>query len=66
MLLHCVAYNKSYVVGMTDFLLSALPGITVGDIGNKFGFSANDNGFLKLDNVRIPRENMLMRYSQVM
>ena len=51
---------------MTDFLLSTVPGITVGDIGNKFGFGANDNGFLKLDNVRIPRENMLMRHSQVM
>ena len=66
MLLHRVAHNRSYIVGMTDFLLSTVPGITVGDIGNKFGFGANDNGFLKLDNVRIPRENMLMRHSQVM
>jgi len=41
------------------------PGITVGDIGPKFGYNTKDNGFLKFDNYRIPRENMLMRYSKV-
>lgn len=42
-----------------------LPGIMVGDIGPKFGFTEVDNGFLKMDNVRIPRENMLMKYAKV-
>ncbi|XP_069809763.1 peroxisomal acyl-coenzyme A oxidase 1 isoform X1 [Dendropsophus ebraccatus] len=42
-----------------------LPGVTVGDIGPKFGFDETDNGFLKFDKVRIPRENMLMKYAQV-
>uniref|UniRef100_A0A3B5ADB2 Acyl-coenzyme A oxidase n=2 Tax=Stegastes partitus TaxID=144197 RepID=A0A3B5ADB2_9TELE len=42
-----------------------LPGIVVGDIGPKFGFHEVDNGYLKLENVRIPRENMLMKYSKV-
>ncbi|XP_066519533.1 peroxisomal acyl-coenzyme A oxidase 1 isoform X2 [Hoplias malabaricus] len=42
-----------------------LPGVTVGDIGPKFGFDEIDNGYLKLDNVRIPRENMLMKYAKV-
>ncbi|XP_066443576.1 peroxisomal acyl-coenzyme A oxidase 1 isoform X2 [Eleutherodactylus coqui] len=42
-----------------------LPGVIVGDIGPKFGFDETDNGFLKLDKVRIPRENMLMKYAQV-
>ncbi|XP_037326729.2 peroxisomal acyl-coenzyme A oxidase 1 isoform X1 [Pungitius pungitius] len=42
-----------------------LPGIVVGDIGPKFGFSEVDNGFLKLENVRIPRENMLMKFAKV-
>ena len=42
-----------------------LPGVTVGDIGPKFGFELKDNGFLKLDHVRIPRENMLMKLAQV-
>ncbi|KAK0142698.1 Peroxisomal acyl-coenzyme A oxidase 1 [Merluccius polli] len=42
-----------------------LPGIVIGDIGPKFGFDAIDNGYLKLEHVRIPRENMLMKYAQV-
>lgn len=43
-----------------------LPGVVVGDIGPKFGFDEVDNGFLKLENVRVPRENMLMRFAKVM
>ena len=42
-----------------------LPGITVGDIGPKLGYLGMDNGFLKLDHVRIPRDQMLMKYSKV-
>jgi len=37
----------------------------MGDIGLKLGYNTKDNGFLRLDNVRIPRENMLMRYAKV-
>jgi len=42
-----------------------LPGITVGDIGMKFGnaaYNTMDNGVLRFDHVRIPRNQMLMRY----
>ncbi|XP_034197728.1 putative peroxisomal acyl-coenzyme A oxidase 1.2, partial [Prunus dulcis] len=45
-----------------------LPGITVGDIGMKFGngaYNSMDNGVLRFDNVRIPRDQMLMRVAQV-
>eukprot|EP01125_Pyxidicula_operculata_P014747 TRINITY_DN494_c0_g3_i1.p1 TRINITY_DN494_c0_g3~~TRINITY_DN494_c0_g3_i1.p1 ORF type:complete len:482 (-),score=120.82 TRINITY_DN494_c0_g3_i1:88-1533(-) len=42
-----------------------LPGIEVGDLGPKLGDHANDTGFLRLDNVRVPRENMLSKYQQV-
>ncbi|KAE8055879.1 hypothetical protein FH972_012691 [Carpinus fangiana] len=45
-----------------------LPGITVGDIGMKFGsgaYNTMDNGVLRFDHVRIPRDQMLMRVSQV-
>lgn len=45
--------------------LSSVVGITVGDIGPKFGYEEMDNGYLKMDNYRIPRENMLMKYAQV-
>nr|XP_043629337.1 peroxisomal acyl-coenzyme A oxidase 1-like isoform X1 [Erigeron canadensis]XP_043629344.1 peroxisomal acyl-coenzyme A oxidase 1-like isoform X1 [Erigeron canadensis] len=47
---------------------SPLPGITVGDIGLKFGngaYNTMDNGVLRFNYVRIPRDQMLMRVSQV-
>nr|BAE25794.1 unnamed protein product [Mus musculus] len=43
-----------------------LPGITVGDIGPKMGFENIDNGFLRLNHVRVPRENMLSRFAEVL
>ncbi|XXG43054.1 hypothetical protein AAC387_Pa01g3178 [Persea americana] len=45
-----------------------LPGITIGDIGMKFGngaYNTMDNGVLQFNHVRIPRNQMLMRVSQV-
>ncbi len=42
-----------------------VPGITLGDIGPKFELINTANGFLKLDHVRVPRTNMLMRNAQV-
>ncbi|KAG8129019.1 putative Acyl-coenzyme A oxidase protein, partial [Naja naja] len=39
--------------------------ITIGDIGPKFGYDEMDNGYLKMDNFRIPRENMLMKHAKV-
>jgi hypothetical protein len=44
---------------------SPLPGITLGDIGGKFGsgaYNSMDNGVLRFDHVRIPRDQMLMRF----
>jgi acyl-CoA oxidase len=43
-----------------------LPGIILGDIGPKFAFEFVDNGFLRFEQVRIPRRNMLMRYATVL
>ncbi|KAI8872029.1 acyl-CoA oxidase [Ramicandelaber brevisporus] len=42
-----------------------MPGITVGDVGPKFGFNAVDNGFVLFDRVRIPRSDMLARNAGV-
>ncbi|OIT23516.1 peroxisomal acyl-coenzyme a oxidase 1, partial [Nicotiana attenuata] len=45
-----------------------LPGVTVGDIGMKFGngaYNTMDSGVLRFDHVPIPRDQMLMRVSQV-
>eukprot|EP00250_Pteridium_aquilinum_P003873 c14148_g1_i1 orf=59-2065(+) len=45
-----------------------LPGVTVADIGVKFGnggYNTMDNGLLRFDRVPIPRDNMLMRLATV-
>ncbi|KAF1806257.1 acyl-CoA dehydrogenase/oxidase C-terminal [Mucor lusitanicus] len=47
--------------------LKPCKGVRVGDIGPKAygGFATTDNGYALFDNVRIPRENMLMKFAQV-
>ena len=42
-----------------------MKGIKVGDIGPKIGYNSKDNGWLILDQVRIPRKNMLCRFSAI-
>ncbi|CAO3698935.1 unnamed protein product [Rhizopus stolonifer] len=42
-----------------------LKGITVGDIGPKFGFNSVDNGFIMFDHYRIPHISFLAKFSQV-
>ena len=34
-------------------------------MGPKFGYSSKDNGWMHMDNVRIPRSHMLCRYMKV-
>jgi len=43
-----------------------LPGVQCGDIGDKMGYNAVDNGFLRFDHVRIPKDAMLMGHSKVL
>ncbi|XP_039182538.1 peroxisomal acyl-coenzyme A oxidase 2 [Crotalus tigris] len=67
-------YLKGHCYGMHPFIVqirslrdhSPGQGITLGDIGPKMGFENIDNGFLILKNVRVPRENMLAKFSQVL
>ncbi|XP_054834642.1 peroxisomal acyl-coenzyme A oxidase 2-like [Eublepharis macularius] len=67
-------YLKGKCYGMHPFMVqirslrdhSPAPGVTVGDIGPKMNFEQTDNGYLLLKNVRIPKENMLARFSQVL
>lgn len=42
-----------------------LPGIELGDLGPKLGDAANDTGFMRLKEVRIPREMMFSRHQEV-
>lgn len=77
---HAVVYARLLIngkdYGVNGFIVQLrslddhlpLPGITVGDIGMKFGsgaYNTMDNGVLQFDHVRIPRTQMLMRVSQV-
>ena len=70
---HAQLYIKGKHYGIQTFVVPIrdmethmpLKGITVGDLGHKLGFHIKDNGYLRFDHVRIPRENMLMKYSKV-
>ena len=42
-----------------------LPGLEVGDIGPKFGYSSKDNGFMAFTNYRVPRKSLLGKYVSV-
>lgn len=56
----------AFVVPIRDMATHLpLPGIKVGDIGPKFGYNGVDNGFLSFNHVRVPLDNMLMRFSKV-
>lgn len=74
---HCVVMArlilKSVDYGMHAFIMqirsledhTVLPGVEAGDIGRKMGWNGYDNGYLKLNQVRIPRDQMLMKYAKV-
>ena len=63
----CINFTHRNFFTFTYLFISLLyaVGITVGDIGPKFGYATMDNGFLCFDHVRIPRQNMLMKNAQV-
>merc|ERR1712004_917270 len=53
------------LVRMRDNDLKTIPGVTIEDMGYKMGLNGVDNAKLSFDNVRIPRENLLNKYSDV-
>lgn len=67
-------FTKGECHGMHGFLVQLrdytthqpLQGVSLGDIGPKYGFDTIDNGFLRLTHLRIPRDNMLMKSCQVL
>ncbi|MBT0565972.1 acyl-CoA dehydrogenase [Williamsia sp. CHRR-6] len=54
-----------FVVQIRDNKGKPMPGVTIGDSGYKGGLAGVDNGRLRFDNVRVPRENLLNRYGDV-
>ncbi|XP_060608673.1 peroxisomal acyl-coenzyme A oxidase 1-like [Ruditapes philippinarum] len=66
-------YTKGKCHGIHAFVVqirslkdhTPMPGVSVGDIGNKLGYEGMDNGYLMFNNYRVPRDAMLMRYAKV-
>lgn len=52
----------AFVVQIRDVdTFKHMKGVKSGDMGHKVGYQSKDNGWASFDQVRIPRENMLMR-----
>ena len=73
---HCVVFAQliveevnhgihAVIVPIRDESLNIMPGVRVEDMGYKMGLNGVDNAKLFFDNVRVPRENLLNRYSDV-
>ncbi|XP_058460945.1 probable peroxisomal acyl-coenzyme A oxidase 1 [Malaya genurostris] len=43
-----------------------LPGLELGEVGDKIGYKGVNNGYLGFNNYRIPRNNMLMKNAQLL
>merc|ERR1719495_2395734 len=50
---------------MRDNDMKTMPGVTIEDMGYKMGLNGVDNAKITFDNVRIPREALLNKYSDV-
>jgi acyl-CoA oxidase len=38
-----------------------LEGLEIGDLGTKYGYNFKDNGFIRFNSFRIPRENLVRK-----
>lgn len=56
---------NAFIVPIRDAKMNPLPGMTINDMGVKFGLNGVDNAALKYKQVRIPRENLMNRYADV-
>jgi len=73
---HIVVFAQLWVKGKNEGIhgvlvrcrgdeLEPVPGVTVEDMGHKMGLNGVDNAKLTFDNVRVPRENLLNKYSDI-
>lgn len=61
----CHGLNAFVVPIRSTTTLQAFPGVIVGDLGEKVGLRAIDNGFVMFNQYHIPRENLLARTGDV-
>ena len=53
------------MVPIRDAKMKEFPGVTITDMGVKMGMNGVDNAALSFSNVRIPRVNMLNKFTDV-
>jgi len=56
---------NAFLVPVRDNNMQAMPGVTINDMGVKFGVNGVDNAALKFKDVRIPRVNMMNKHADV-
>ena len=54
-----------FLVKIRDENMNEMPGVTITDMGVKMGLNGVDNAAVRFNKVRIPRENMLNKYTDV-
>lgn len=58
--------TRTFIVPLRDpKTFKTLPGITIGDIGRKYGRDGIDNGYIQFSSVRVPRFNLLSKHVEV-
>merc|ERR1711971_295572 len=73
---HIVVFAKLFVNGVNEGIhgvlvpirdndLNILPNVLVEDMGHKMGLNGVDNAKLTFNNVRVPKDNLLNKYSDV-
>ena len=53
------------LVRIRDENLQSMPGVEIHDMGHKMGLNGVDNAKFYFHNVRVPRENLLNKFSDV-
>ena len=56
---------NAVLVKIRDDQMQPIKGVKIVDMGMKMGLNGVDNGALFFDKVRIPRENLMNRYSDI-
>lgn len=73
---HCIVFAQLMIDGtnhgihgilarIRDDDLKIMPGVTVEDMGYKIGLNGIDNAKISFHNIRVPRENLLNKFSDV-